>query len=126
MTVPRLSPREQQAMDAVRALGSASACEVLEQMESPPSYSTVRSILAVLEEKGHLRHERKGRRFVYSPVVSHADAQRSAFRHLLATLFVGSPANAFSTLLDIAHADLTDEDLEHIQAMIEQARAEGP
>ena len=113
-------------MDVVRARGRASAADVHRAMERPPSYSTVRSILSTLEEKGHLRHEREGRRFIYRPVVAQEQARRSALRHLLSTLFVGAPAGAFATLLDLTKEDLSDADLRRIESMIENVRDEQP
>lgn len=124
MTPPRLSRREQQVMDVVRARGRVSAADVHAEMEDPPSYSTVRSILTTLEQKRHVRHDVVGRQYVYSAVVGQAEAQRSALRHLLRTVFAGSAASAFTTLLDLAHGELTDEELERIEALIEAARSE--
>ncbi len=117
-----LSRRERQIMDVVYRLGRATAAEVQEALPDPPSYSAVRALLRVLEEKGHLRHEQDGPRYVFLPTVPRDKAQRSALRQLVQTFFEGSTAQAVAALLDAPDAKLTDEDLDRLSHLIDQAR----
>src|SRR3712207_9394072 len=96
----RLGRRERQIMDAVYRLGRATAAEVLESLPDPPSYSAVRGMLRLLEEKGHLRHAQEGIKHVYFPTVAADDIRHSAMRHVLKTFFAGSTAAAMATLLE--------------------------
>jgi predicted transcriptional regulator len=120
-----LSRRERQIMDVVYRLGRATAAEVQEALADPPSYSAVRALLRVLEEKGHLRHEQDGPRYVFLPTVPRDKARRSALRQLVQTFFEGSTAQAVAALLDAPDARLTDEDLDRLSRLIDQARKEG-
>jgi predicted transcriptional regulator len=120
-----LSRRERQIMDVVYRLGRATAAEVLEALPDPPSYSAVRALLRVLEEKGHLRHEQDGPRYVFLPTVPRDKARRSALRQLVQTFFEGSTAQAVAALLGEPGARLTDEDLDRLSRLIDQARKEG-
>jgi predicted transcriptional regulator len=124
-TQHKLSRRERQIMDVLYRHGRATAAEILEGIPDPPSYSAVRAMLRVLEEKKHIRHEEKDLRYVFVPVVPHEKACRSAVRHMLDTFFEGSPAQAVATLLDVSGNKLTDEDFDRLSAIIEKARAEG-
>lgn len=117
-----LSRRERQIMDVVYSLGRATAAEVLERLPEPPSYSAVRTHLRILEEKGHLRHEQDGPRYVYVPLVPRDTAQDSALRHLLRTFFDDSTEAAVAALLDIRGDQLSDAELERLSRLIEQAR----
>lgn len=121
----RLSRRERQIMDVLYRQGRATAAEILEQIPDPPSYSAVRAMLRVLEEKKHIRHEEKDLRYVYLPVVPRDKARRSAVAHLLDTFFDGSTEQAVATLLNISARDLKDEDFDRLAALIEEARKEG-
>ena len=121
----KLSRRERQIMDVIYRLGRATAAEVHSALPDPPSYSAVRAMLRVLEEKNHLRHEEKDLRYVFTPVVSRDKARRSAVLHLLDTFFDGSPEQAVATLLDVSAADLSPEDLDRLAALVEKARREG-
>jgi BlaI family transcriptional regulator, penicillinase repressor len=123
--VNTLSRREQQIMDIVYSRGQASAIEVLESLPDPPSYSAVRSLLRVLEEKGHLRHRQDGQRYVYSPTVARERAKRSALRRVLQTFFDDSAEEAVAALLDISQERLSDGELERMEELIKQARKEG-
>jgi BlaI family penicillinase repressor len=87
----KLSRRERQIMDAIYQLGRATVAEVMEKMADPPSYSAVRALMGILEQKGQLAHEQEGARYVYRPVVSVAKAQKSALKRLVDTFFNGSP-----------------------------------
>ncbi len=120
----QLSRRERQIMDVVYRLGRATAAEVLDGLPEPPSYSAVRTMLRLLEEKGHLRHEQDGPRYVYVPTVARDRARRSALDHLVRTFFDGSTEDVVAALL--ARTDRpSDEELERLALLIEQARAEG-
>lgn len=119
----QLSRRERQIMDVVYRLGRATAADVLDGMPEPPSYSAVRTMLRLLEEKGHLRHEQDGPRYVYVPTVARDRARRSALDHLVRTFFDGSTEDVVAALL--ARGDRpSDEELERLARLIEQARAE--
>ena len=120
-----LSRRERQIMDIVYASGSASVHQVLEKMADPPSYSAVRTMLRLLEEKGHLVHEQDGHRYLYKPTVPREKARQSALKQLLGTFFDGSTEQAVATLLDISASKLSDEDLDRLANLIEHARREG-
>jgi predicted transcriptional regulator len=120
-----LSRRERQIMDVVYRLGRASATEVLAGVPDPPSYSAIRAHLRVLEDKGHLRHEVVGTKYVYAPTLSRARARRSAMRRLVDTFFEGSPRQAMAALLDVSREDLSAEDLDRLARLVDEARKEG-
>ena len=120
-----LSRRERQIMDIVYREGRAAASDVLERMPDPPSYSAVRAMLRVLEQKGVLEHELEGLRYVYRPTLPKQSARKSALRNVVHTFFEGSIEKAVATLLDLSREDLRDEELERLSALIEQARREG-
>jgi len=117
-----LSRRERQIMDVLYRKGKASALEVLESLPDPPSYSAVRALLRILENKGHVRHEKDGPKYVFLPRVKVETAKRSAIRHLIQTFFNGSPEQAVATLLDVESSRLSDEDLGRLAELIERAR----
>lgn len=123
--VDPLSRRERQIMDIVYRRGRASVGEVLEDIPDPPSYSAVRALLRVLEDKGHLRHEREGPRYVYLPTVDPRRARGSALHHLVNTFFGGSATETVAALLDVKGDELSREDLDELGALIERAREEG-
>ena len=125
MPPPSLSRRERQVLDVLHRLGRASAADVRAALPDPPSDSAVRTHLRILEEKGHVRHEQEGPRYVYRPVVAREAAGRSALRHLVQTFFDDAPDRAVAALLDDAAADLSDADLDRLDAMIRQARQAG-
>jgi predicted transcriptional regulator len=120
-----LSRRERQIMDILYRRGRASVAEVLDELPDPPSYSAVRALLRVLEEKGHAEHEEDGPRYLYKSTVSRAEALESAMQRLVRTFFDGSTERAVAAFLDMSAADLSDEELERIAELIEQAREEG-
>ncbi|MDQ2774069.1 MAG: BlaI/MecI/CopY family transcriptional regulator [Acidobacteriota bacterium] len=120
-----LSRRERQIMDVLYRLGRATTAEVHETIPNPPSYSAVRAMLRVLEEKKHVRHEEKDLRYIFIPIVTRENARRSALQHLLDTFFDGSPEQAVATLLDVSARDLSDEELDRMAALVEKARKEG-
>lgn len=121
----QLSRRERQIMDAIYKLGAATAADVHQLLPDQPSYSTVRAQLRVLEEKGFLRHQEQGPRYLYRPITPRDTARRSALRHLIDTFFGGSAGEVVATLLDPRSAKLTDEELERLSQLIEKARREG-
>jgi len=120
-----LSRREREMMDAIFRMGKATAGEVMEAMTDPPSYSAVRATLRILEQKGLLRHEDDGTRYVYKPTLNREKARQSALDHVLATFFDGSVGNVVATLLERSSTDLSSDDLDRIAGLIEQARKEG-
>src|SRR2546421_11325890 len=120
-----LSRRERQIMEILYRRGKASASEVRELMENAPGYSAVRAMLRVLEEKGHVRHQAEGLKYVYVPTVAREKAKRSAVKHVLDTFFNGSPEQIVAALLDVSSTRLTREELDRMSQMIENAKGEG-
>ena len=120
-----LSRRERQIMDAVYRLNRATAAEVLENMPDPPSYSAVRTMLRLLEEKGYLKHEQDGPRYVYAPTLSRDKARQSALKQLMQTFFDNSTEEAVAALIDMSRSKLSDEELNRLSELIEKARKEG-
>jgi predicted transcriptional regulator len=120
-----LTRRERQIMDALFRRGRATAAEVMDDLPGHPSYSTVRTQLRVLEEKGHVRHEEEGLRYVYMPALTRTTARRSALRHLVDTFFDGSAEQAVAALLGGEAARLSEEELTRIADLIAKARKEG-
>lgn len=120
-----LSRRERQIMDVVYARGRASVAEVHEALPDRPSYSAVRALMRILEEKGHLKHVAAGARYIYLPTRSRREASRSAMRRLLQTFFGGSTEQALAALLDAAPNGPSDEELDRLARLIDQARKEG-
>ena len=120
-----LGRRERQIMDVVYRLGRASVGDVRDQLPDPPSYSAVRGMLNLLEDKGHLTHEQDGLRYVYKPTTARSQLRRSALRHLVQTFFDGSPTSAVAALLEMADAELSASDRARLAKMIAQAKAEG-
>jgi predicted transcriptional regulator len=125
MTTVGLSRRERQIMDILYRQGKASANEVRDSMPDAPSYSAVRAMLRVLEEKGHIRHQAEGLKYVYLPTVGPDKAKRTAVKHVLETFFNGSPEQAVAALLDVASTRLTREELDRMSQLIENAKKEG-
>jgi BlaI family penicillinase repressor len=119
----QLSRRERQIMDIIYARGQATAAEVTDALSDAPSYSAVRALLRILEQKGHLRHQQEGPRYVFLPTVSRDRARRSALRSLVRTFFDGSSAQAAAALID--QSQLSDEDFDRLAAAIDKARKEG-
>lgn len=120
-----LSRRERQIMDIVYRLGRASAADVLDGLPDPPSYSAVRAMLRVLEAKGHLRHRQDGPRYIYEATLSRRKARQSALQRIVRTFFDGSTEQAVAALLDLSSTRLSDEELDRLGELIEQARKEG-
>jgi len=120
-----LSRRERQIIDILYRRGRATAAEVMQDLPGNPSYSTVRTQLRVLEDKGHVRHEDDGQRYVYSPAVPRGTVRRSALKHLVETFFDGSVEQTVAALLGADGARLSASELERIAEFIERARKEG-
>ena len=112
-------------MEVVYQLGQASASEVAGRIADAPSYSAVRALLRVLEDKGHLRHRQDGPRYIYLPTVPRDRAVRSALDHLRRTFFQGSTEGVVATLLEMEASRLSPEELDKLSAMIDKARKEG-
>ena len=119
-----LSRRERQIMDLLYRRERATAAEIHAEMPDPPSYSAVRAALRVLEEKGHVAHERRSHHYVFWPTISRSVAQHDAARRLLTTFFAGSASNAVAALLECSD-ELPDEELAHLRELIDAARREG-
>jgi len=120
-----LSRRERQIMDILYRRGPSSAKQVLNEMPDPPSYSAVRAMLRILEEKGFLKHEQDGQRYIYLPALPRGKARRTALRHLVDTFFDGSAEKAVAALLDVRANKLCDEELDRLAKLVEKAREEG-
>ncbi len=119
----RLSRRERQIMDVIFELGEATAVQIMERLPEPSSNSSVRILLSILEEKGHLAHRVDGTRFIYRPTLEPEKAKRSALAHLVKIFFGGSTTEVVAALLD--NPELSDEEREELVRLIEQNRKEG-
>ena len=121
----RLSNRERQIMDILYREDSATAAEVHAQLADPPSYSAVRATLRILEQKGQVRHDQDGPRYVFRPAVARDQAKRTAIRHLVQTFFDGSPELAVATLLDESASELSKDDFARLEKLIDEAKSKG-
>jgi len=120
-----LSRREREIMDIVYKMGRASVAQVLERMPAPPSYSAVRALLRVLEEKGHLTHIQEGPRYIYFPTLPREEARQNALKHVMQTFFDNSTEDAFAALLNISEGTLSETDFKRLLELIKKARKEG-
>ena len=120
-----LSRRERQIMDVIWRRGRATVADVRREMSDAPSYSAVRTLLGLLELKGHLRHEADGPRYVYLPTADREKAQRTALRHMVRTFFDGSAERAMAALLDLSDSKLSPEEIQRLTRLLEQARSQG-
>lgn len=118
----KLSRRERQIMDAIYALGQASAVQVLDALPDPPGLSSIRKLILILEEKGHLRHVQEGQHNLYLPTHPRQAAAKSAMRQVLQTFFSGDLEMAVATILSEAETELTDEEAVRLSALIEGAK----
>lgn len=129
MNVPRksddLSRRERQIVDALYRLGRASAAEIRDAIPEPPTYTAVRTHLSILQEKGYVRFESDGTRYIYEPVVPHQEMARSVIDSVLQNFFGGSIERVVATLVDRQESRVSDEELDRLAEIIEQARREG-
>ena len=117
-----LTRRERQIMDVLYRLGKATVGEVIKDLPGEPNYSTVRAQLGVLEEKGHVRHEEVGLRYVYSPIVPRHAVRQTALRHIVDTFYEGSTHKVVAALLGGESANVSDEDLDRISELVRKAR----
>lgn len=120
-----LGRRERQIMDVIYRLSRASVAEVRENLPDPPTYSAVRAMLGFLEDKGYLRHERDGMKYVYLPTVDAKHARRSALQHMVKTFFNGSAAQAAAALIEMNDTQLSTEEIKRLSDLIKKARQEG-
>lgn len=125
MAKPTLTRREREIMDILYRRGRATAHEVLEDLPDPPSYSAVRALLRLLEERGHVKHAEDGPRYVYSPAVARSDARKSALAHVVKTFFAGSVEQAVATLVESSRSKLTRDELDRLSDLIDRAKKEG-
>ena len=121
----KLGSRERQIMEVVYRLGRATVAEVLAQIEDPPSYSAVRAMLRILEDKGHLKHVQDGPRYLYLPVVSGDRARRSILQDVVKRLFDNSTEKAVAALLESSSTRMSDAELERLQRLIDSSRRKG-
>lgn len=119
-----LSRRERQIMDVVYRLERATVAEVLERLPDPPSYSAVRALMRILEEKGHLVHHQDGQRYVYTATMPRETAKESAMKNMLKTFFGGSTEAAVAALLDLKEDGLSKSELDRISRLVDEARKE--
>ena len=120
-----LTRRERQIIDVLYRRTRATAAEVMAELPGEPNYSTVRTQLRVLEDKGHVRHEDEGGRYVYAPAVPRHAARKSALKHLVETFFDGSAEQVVAAVLGGEASRLSDEELDRVSALIDKARKEG-
>jgi BlaI family penicillinase repressor len=120
-----LSRRERQIMEILYQRGKASAADVREAMPDAPGYSAVRAMLRILEEKGHVKHQAEGLKYVYVPSIARDKAKRTAVKHLMETFFNGSPENVVAALLDVSSTKLSPDELDRMAQLIDNARKEG-
>ena len=125
MTMVGMSRRERQIMEILYRRGQASVSEVRAAMNDAPSYSAVRAMLRVLKDKGHVKHQAEGLKYMYRPVVNREKAKRSALKSLVDTFFNDRPDEVVAALLDVSSRRLTAEELDRMAAMINEARREG-
>jgi BlaI family transcriptional regulator, penicillinase repressor len=120
-----LSRRERQIMDIVYQRGRVSAAEVLAALPNPPTYSTVRALLRILEEKGHLQHQEQGLKYVFLPVRPRDHAGRQAMQRVVHTFYDGSLEKAVAALLEVSDSKLSAVQMKRLQALIHEASQEG-
>ncbi len=120
-----LTRREREIMDIVHRRGRATAHDVLEDLADPPSYSAVRALLRLLEERGHVKHIEDGQRYVYMAAMTRADARRTALSHVVKTFFAGSASDAVAALVESSRTKLSREELDRLSEVIERAKKEG-
>ena len=125
LTHTTLTRRERQIMDVLYRRGRATAADVMADLPGEPNYSTVRTQLRVLEDKGHVRHDEEGLRYVYAPAVPRHAARKSALKHLVETFFDGSAEQVVAAVLGGEASRLSDEELDRVSALIDKARKEG-
>lgn len=117
--IPPLTKRERQIMDVLYSRGTATVADVLEALPDPPSYSSVRAMLRYLEDKGYVRHETDGPRYVYAPTAAKQEVRKSALGHLVRTFFDGSPSNVVAALIETN--PLSSEEYERLSRLLDEA-----
>jgi predicted transcriptional regulator len=120
-----LSKRERQIMDVLYRGGSATVADVRRRLADAPSYSAVRTMLRILEDKGHVRHHRDGLRYVYTPAIAAEKARRSALKHMIDTFFAGSTSRVMAALVELSRGELDETELATLRRMIDEARKKG-
>ena len=123
-TIDNLSRRERQIMDIIYQKEKATAAEIKDLMPDPPSYSSVRALLRVLEDKGFLRHKEQGPRYIFYPTINREKAKTSALKHVMKTFFDNSTERLVAALLDMSDSNLSDEELDKMAQLIDEARKE--
>ena len=121
----KLSRREREIMDIVYERGRVPVTEVMERLNEAPSYSAVRALMRILEEKGALRHEKQGQRYVFLPTLAREEAKRSALKRMLRVFFDNSTESAVAALLDLSYTQLTDEEWDRLTSIVEEAKKRG-
>ena len=121
----QLGRRERQIMDVIYRKGKASVAEVRAEIPDPPSYSAVRAMLGFLEDKGYLRHEQEGLKYVYLPTLDTRQVRDSALKHMVKTFFGGSPEQAVAALLEMSDTRLSSRDKQYLSQLIKKAQQEG-
>jgi predicted transcriptional regulator len=119
-----LSRRERQIMDVIFKKGAATVADVRDAMPDPPSYSSVRTLLRILEDKGLLKHKQQGPRYLYQPTIRRDRAKTSALKHLMHTFFDNSIEEVVAALMDMSAPDMSEEEYEQLSRMIERAKKE--
>ncbi len=122
---PGLTRREREIMDILHRRGRATAHEVLEDLAEPPSYSAVRALLRLLEERGHVKHVQDGQRYIYAPVATREGARKSALAHVVRTFFAGSVEQAVAALVESSRTRLSKDELDRLAEVIDRAKKEG-
>jgi predicted transcriptional regulator len=120
-----LTRREQQVMNILHRRGEATVSEVMADLEEPPTYSAVRSILRILAEKKLITHREDGPRYVYLPAVSRQSAREEALRHVVRTYFEGSPEQAVTALLRLSDGELDEAEMKRLRQAVRKARHSG-
>jgi BlaI family transcriptional regulator, penicillinase repressor len=121
----KLSRREREIMDIVYERGRVTVTEVMERLNEAPSYSAVRALMRILEEKGALRHEKQGQRYVFLPTLAREEAKRWALKRMLRVFFDNSTESAVAALLDLSDTQLTDEEWDRLTSIVEEAKKRG-
>jgi BlaI family transcriptional regulator, penicillinase repressor len=121
----QLGRRERQIMDVIYRRGRATVNEVLAELPDPPSYSAVRGMLGLLQDKGYVRHEQEGLKYVYLPADDTRQIRASALKHMVKTFFGGSPEQAVAALLEMSDSSLSAKDKQYLSQLIKKAQQEG-
>ncbi len=120
-----LSRRERQIMDIIYEFNTASVIQVLDKIPNPPSYSAIRALLRVLEDKGHVSHRQEGPRYIYFPTLPREEASQNALKHVMKTFFDNSTEEIVTALLNISEKNLSDKEYKRLTKLIKKARKEG-